>query len=107
LGPCRFQRHGPSFKKVFAPPFSKSGHFLLKHRLRSAFRKAGPAERGAERYLAGRGDRTSAAGGRNGSAASREFVEALLMHDQKIVGVLAIDAVMPKDISIEAELDAA
>ncbi|HVE22173.1 MAG TPA: chemotaxis protein CheW, partial [Acidocella sp.] len=42
-----------------------------------------------------------------GSAASREFVEALLMRDQKIVGVLAIDAVMPKDTSIEAELDAA
>jgi purine-binding chemotaxis protein CheW len=41
-----------------------------------------------------------------GSAASREFVEALLMRDQKIVGVLAIDAVMPKDTSIEAELDA-
>jgi ADP-ribose pyrophosphatase YjhB (NUDIX family) len=25
----RFQRHGPSFKKVFAPLFSKSGYFLF------------------------------------------------------------------------------
>jgi hypothetical protein len=28
------------------------------------------------------------------------------MRDQKIVGVLAIDAVMPKDTSLEAELEA-
>jgi uncharacterized protein YukE len=32
-----------------------------------------------------------------GSAASREYVEGLLMRDQKIVSVLSIPAVMPKD----------
>ena len=41
-----------------------------------------------------------------GSAASREYVEGLLMRDQKIVSVLSIPAVMPKDTSIEAALEA-
>jgi purine-binding chemotaxis protein CheW len=42
-----------------------------------------------------------------GSAASRDYVEGLLMRDKQIISVLSIPAVMPKDTSIEAELDAA
>ena len=36
-----------------------------------------------------------------GSTASREYVDGLLMRDQKIVSVLSIPAIMPKDPSIE------
>jgi purine-binding chemotaxis protein CheW len=42
-----------------------------------------------------------------GSAASRDFVEGLLMRDKQIISVLSIPAIMPKDTSIEAELEAA
>jgi purine-binding chemotaxis protein CheW len=41
-----------------------------------------------------------------GSAASREYVESLLMRDKQIISVLSIPAIMPKDTSIEAELEA-
>ena len=40
-----------------------------------------------------------------GSAAAREFIEGLLMRDQKIVSVLSIQAVMPKDTTIETDLE--
>ena len=39
-----------------------------------------------------------------GSAASRDYVEGLLMRDKQIISVLSIPAIMPKDTSIEAEL---
>jgi purine-binding chemotaxis protein CheW len=39
-----------------------------------------------------------------GSAASRDYVEGLLMRDKQIISVLSIPAVMPKDTGIEAEL---
>ena len=39
-----------------------------------------------------------------GSAASREFVEGLLMREKQIISVLSIQAVMPKDTSIDAAL---
>ena len=42
-----------------------------------------------------------------GSAASRDYVEGLLMRDKQIISVLSIPAVMPKDTSIEAELEVA
>ena len=42
-----------------------------------------------------------------GSAASRDYVEGLLMRDKQIISVLSIPAIMPKDTSIEAELEAA
>jgi purine-binding chemotaxis protein CheW len=42
-----------------------------------------------------------------GSAVSREYVEGLLMNDQQIISVLSIPAVMPKDASIQAALEAA
>ena len=42
-----------------------------------------------------------------GSAASRDYVEGLLMRDKQIISVLSIPAVMPKDTSIEAALEAA
>ena len=42
-----------------------------------------------------------------GSAASREYVEGLLMRDKQIISVLSIPAIMPKDTGIEAELEAA
>src|SRR6202789_1310408 len=38
-------------------------------------------------------------------AASREYVEGLLMRDKQIISVLSIPAVMPKDTRIEAELE--
>ena len=41
-----------------------------------------------------------------GSAASREYVEGLLMRDKQIISVLSIPTIMPKDTSIEAELEA-
>ncbi len=41
-----------------------------------------------------------------GSAASREYVEGLLMRDKKIVSVLSIPAIMPKDSAIDAALAA-
>jgi purine-binding chemotaxis protein CheW len=42
-----------------------------------------------------------------GSAASREYIEGLLMRDQQIISVLSIQAIMPKDTVLEAELEAA
>ena len=42
-----------------------------------------------------------------GSAASRDYVEGLLMRDKQIISVLSIPAIMPKDTTIEAELEAA
>jgi purine-binding chemotaxis protein CheW len=42
-----------------------------------------------------------------GSAASRDYVEGLLMRDKQIIGVLSIPAIMPKDTSIEAEPESA
>jgi purine-binding chemotaxis protein CheW len=42
-----------------------------------------------------------------GSAASREYVEGLLMRDQQIVSVLSIEAIMPKDTTLEVVLQAA
>jgi len=42
-----------------------------------------------------------------GSAASREYVEGLLMRDQQIISVLSIEAIMPKDTTIEGDLEAA
>jgi purine-binding chemotaxis protein CheW len=42
-----------------------------------------------------------------GSAASREYVEGLLMRDKQIISVLSIEAIMPKDTSIDAALKAA
>jgi purine-binding chemotaxis protein CheW len=42
-----------------------------------------------------------------GSTASREYVEGLLMRDKQIISVLSIRAIMPKDTSIEAVLEAA
>jgi purine-binding chemotaxis protein CheW len=41
-----------------------------------------------------------------GCAVSREYVEGLLMRDQKIVSVLSIPAILPKDTSLEAALEA-
>jgi purine-binding chemotaxis protein CheW len=40
-----------------------------------------------------------------GSAASRDYVEGLLMRDKQIISVLSIPAVIPKDTRIEAELE--
>jgi purine-binding chemotaxis protein CheW len=42
-----------------------------------------------------------------GRAASREFVEGLLMRDKQIISVLSIPAIMPKVTAIEADLAAA
>jgi purine-binding chemotaxis protein CheW len=42
-----------------------------------------------------------------GSAASRDYVEGLLMRDKQIISVLSIPVLMPKDARIEAELEAA
>jgi len=42
-----------------------------------------------------------------GSTISREYIESLIMRDQQIVGVLSIPAIMPKDPSIEGDLEAA
>src|SRR3984885_11273688 len=41
-----------------------------------------------------------------GSVASRDYVEGLLMRDKQIISVLSIPAIMPKDTTIEAELEA-
>jgi purine-binding chemotaxis protein CheW len=41
-----------------------------------------------------------------GSAASREYVAGLLMRGKQIISVLSIPAIMPKDTSIEAALEA-
>jgi purine-binding chemotaxis protein CheW len=40
-----------------------------------------------------------------GSAASRDYVEGLLMRDKQIISVLSIQAVMPKDTSLETALE--
>ena len=42
-----------------------------------------------------------------GSAASRDYIEDLLMRDQQIISVLSISAIMPRDTTIEAALEAA
>jgi purine-binding chemotaxis protein CheW len=42
-----------------------------------------------------------------GSTASRDYIEGLLMRDQQIISVLSIQAIMPKDTTIETELEAA
>ena len=42
-----------------------------------------------------------------GSAASRDYVEGLLMRDKQIISVLSIPAIMPQDTTIEAEPEAA
>src|SRR5271168_2936757 len=42
-----------------------------------------------------------------GSAASREYIEGLIMRDKQIISVLSIHAIMPKDTTIEAEPEAA
>jgi purine-binding chemotaxis protein CheW len=42
-----------------------------------------------------------------GTVASRDYVEGLLMRDKQIISVLSIRAIMPKDTTIEAELEAA
>src|ERR1700734_4212684 len=44
---------------------------------------------------------------KTGSAASRAYVEGLVMRDKQIISVLSIPAIMPKDATIEAELEAA
>jgi purine-binding chemotaxis protein CheW len=41
------------------------------------------------------------------SAASREYVEGLLMRDKQIIIVLSVPAIMPKDTGIEAAFEAA
>ncbi len=42
-----------------------------------------------------------------GSAASREYVEGLLMREQQIISVLSIPAIMPKEALIETQLETA
>jgi purine-binding chemotaxis protein CheW len=42
-----------------------------------------------------------------GSAASRDYIEGLLMRDQQIISVLSIQAILPKDTTIEAALEVA
>jgi purine-binding chemotaxis protein CheW len=42
-----------------------------------------------------------------GSAASRDYVEGLLMRDKQIISVLSIPAIMPKDTTNEAEPESA
>jgi purine-binding chemotaxis protein CheW len=42
-----------------------------------------------------------------GSAASRDYIEGLLMRDKQIISVLSIRAIMPSDTRIQAALESA
>lgn len=42
-----------------------------------------------------------------GNTVSRDYIEGLIMRDKQIAGILSIQAIMPKDPSIEGNLEAA